>query len=121
MGFRLALFIVLAFVVVVTSAIFFFVNITIFCENRNEIDFIVFRIDCTTVPNKQAQLAITFDKACTMFRTDYNCDLGYIKSVGLVYSEFGQQPKNYTLTELCRLKNPYLIDRQCAKLCGCDV
>jgi hypothetical protein len=60
-------------------------------------------------------------KGSRIFNTTYNCDFRSINQVQLPYSEFGKQPRNYTLTEICRLRNAYFTDYTCAGLCGCRI
>jgi hypothetical protein len=121
MGIRLITLFAVTLAIIVAGALFYAANIVMFCHDKDQIDLKFFKINCQAVPNKQAELENTFSEACRIFNTTYNCDFRSINQVQLPYSEFGNQPRNYTLTEICRLQNAYMTDYACAGLCGCRI
>ncbi len=106
-------------IIVAAAFVVYYVNVALFCKDSSGIDLKLFRINCGLIPDKPTQLDDAFSSVCNDFKTNYNCDMKKINSVTTEYTEFGKQTQNYSLTQLCHLKNQYYIGNQCARLCGC--
>ncbi len=113
---------VLLILITIVSAviIFYFINVTLFCQGDQPLDFKFFNISCESIPNQPKQLDEVFKATCNNFIVNYSCDTNYLNVVKGTYSEFNKPARDYTLAELCRLKNPYYVDMFCARLCGCN-
>ena len=108
-------------IVVIVAIIFviYYVNVALFCKESSQLDFKLFKVNCGLIPDKTTQLDYTFLAVCSDFKANYSCDMSRINSVNAEYTEFGKEPRSYSLIELCHLKNQYFFNEQCAQLCGC--
>jgi hypothetical protein len=100
--------------------IFYFLNIIIMCQTDKPVDFVIFKIDCESIPNKQLQFEDAFNMACEDFKINHSCKLEDVDKISINYTEFQKPTRAYTLVEMCQLKNPYYyVDLLCGQLCGC--
>jgi hypothetical protein len=121
MGVKVKFIAVAGIAVIVIALVFYFINIAIFCENNDQLDFKFFKIDCNTVPNKKVQLDTALEQGCQALRTDYECSFRSVHSIMINYEEWGKPARNYTLFELCGLKSNYYTEQVCARFCGCNI
>jgi hypothetical protein len=121
MGVRVKFVAVACIAILVAVLIFYFVNIAIFCENNKQLDFKYFKIDCGTVPNKKVQLDDALNQGCQMLKANFSCEFRSVNDVTVNYEEWGKPARNYTLFELCSLKNYYYNEQSCARYCGCII
>lgn len=121
MGSRINFALALAGAIVLVAGIVLFVNIAVFCKDVPELDLGIIKINCGSIPDKQTEYQLAYDQGCAAFEAEHSCRLDEMESVTVTYAEFGKEPRQYNLFELCAIKNPYFLKRHCARLCGCQV
>ena len=121
MGVKLKFIAVACIAVIAAVIVFYFINVAIICDGQEQLDFKYFKIDCNTVPNKKVQLNDALNQGCHILNANYNCDFRSVNLIQVKYEEWGKSARNYTLFELCSLKNFFSNEQACARYCGCPI